>query len=74
MLKLPTAWSTVQHWLQNTSTCWRIVATCQSVVSHFRSVFSDELMKEDIYDIAYRMMAQVQQNKQILDNLIFDFS
>lgn len=41
MLKLPTVWSTVQHWLQNTSTCWRIVATCQLVVSHFRSVFSD---------------------------------
>lgn len=41
MPKLPTAWSTAQRWLQNTSTCWRTVATCQLVASRFRSGFSD---------------------------------
>lgn len=33
-----TVLSTAPPWLQNTSTCWRTVATCRLVVSHFRWV------------------------------------
>lgn len=72
-LRLPTVWSTAPHWLQSTSTCWRIVAICQLVVSHFRSVHSP--FKKD-YLLARHILylPEVKHKPSSLTSLCSDFS